>query len=401
MPDEGWCLNESGLNDFLRDLFAAPRALATSADQSASKGVPVALSDEHIEEIRTNISMLESRAWPGDRYIAAHLNLLLTTPAPVAPTDEQSNAPMAAQGPIAREDAIRMVKEYARSLKDERNDQTAMRFWHIVNLLCNGYASQAAPVAPTDERAAIPEEVRHALTHAIGGWRGAACGTRDDEEGEQRSADYRRRAQVIEDWLATCAASTAATVTLTAAQASERDHALIEAIEIVRRCTSSPIDVESRICDRLVVEGARIIGALEAARVFGAAEGTEPVPRASDALAREAIGLLRRVRQVHTGESRQPAAVERDVEDFLALNETARPVAADTGATLRADEIDEFSQTTQDFEDSGETATEYETLMDWAQRGLLECDHFKVTTDGERALAAAIAAAAVKTGEAT
>lgn len=54
---------------------------------------------------------------------------------------------------------------------------------------------------------AMPEEVRHALTHAIGGWRGAACGTRDDEEGERRSADYRRRAQVIEDWLA---ASTAA-----------------------------------------------------------------------------------------------------------------------------------------------------------------------------------------------
>jgi hypothetical protein len=52
------------------------------------------------------------------------------------------------------------------------------------------------------EAVALPDEVRSALTHAAGGWRGAACGTRDDAEGERRSADYNRRAQVIEDWLA-------------------------------------------------------------------------------------------------------------------------------------------------------------------------------------------------------
>lgn len=60
------------------------------------------------------------------------------------------------------------------------------------------YAAPPAQTAVTG----IPEEVRDALTHEAGGWRGAACGTRDDAEGERRSADYKRRAQVIEDWLA-------------------------------------------------------------------------------------------------------------------------------------------------------------------------------------------------------
>lgn len=68
---------------------------------------------------------------------------------------------------------------------------------------CSEYESECSCVAAQpDERAALPDEVLEALTHAAGGWRGAACMTRDDEEGERRSADYNQRAQVIEDWLA-------------------------------------------------------------------------------------------------------------------------------------------------------------------------------------------------------
>ncbi|MGB8510215.1 MAG: hypothetical protein WCD76_17685 [Pyrinomonadaceae bacterium] len=67
------------------------------------------------------------------------------------------------------------------------------------------FAQRHAPqaeCAPREAQPVIPEEVRQALTHAAGGWRGAACDTRDDAEGERRSADYNRRAQIIEDWIA-------------------------------------------------------------------------------------------------------------------------------------------------------------------------------------------------------
>jgi hypothetical protein len=49
---------------------------------------------------------------------------------------------------MTRDDAIHMVKEYARSVVHERNDQTAMRFWHIVNLLAR---QPAAPSVEQDE----------------------------------------------------------------------------------------------------------------------------------------------------------------------------------------------------------------------------------------------------------
>lgn len=46
-----------------------------------------ALSDEHIEEIKCSIAMLESRGWKGDAYIAAHMSLLLAPSAAAsAPT---------------------------------------------------------------------------------------------------------------------------------------------------------------------------------------------------------------------------------------------------------------------------------------------------------------------------
>ena len=53
--------------------------------------------------------------------------------------------------------------------------------------------------------------------------------------------------------------------------------------------------------------------------------------------------------------------------------------ASEPKAALDADELDEFTRTVEDFEDNGETSTDYDTLMDWAQRGLLECTHFEVT----------------------
>lgn len=80
---------------------------------------------------------------------------------------------------------------------------TDEQIWEIWDS-CSGRISDFARTllsASKPAAAVMPEEVREALTHAAGGWRGAACGTRDDEEGERRSADYRRRAQVIENWL--------------------------------------------------------------------------------------------------------------------------------------------------------------------------------------------------------
>jgi hypothetical protein len=61
--------------------------LAASSAAPAQSGKPVALSNEHIEEIQTSISMLKTRAWPGDLYIAAHLNLLLTAPLSSRPAE--------------------------------------------------------------------------------------------------------------------------------------------------------------------------------------------------------------------------------------------------------------------------------------------------------------------------
>ncbi|PVX86428.1 hypothetical protein [Paraburkholderia unamae] len=72
---------------------------------------------------------------------------------------------------------------------------------------------QSTPLtAQLDERTAIPVEVIEALSHAVGAWRGAACGTRDDEEGEGRSVDYCRRAKVIEDWLYARASASQASI---------------------------------------------------------------------------------------------------------------------------------------------------------------------------------------------
>ena len=61
---------------------------------------------------------------------------------------------------------------------------------------------------------------------------------------------------------------------------------------------------------------------------------------------------------------------------------------ADEAVTLSDDEASDFERVVDDFEDCSETSTDYEILMDWARRGLLECVHFKVTKAGQNALAA-------------
>lgn len=54
------------------------------------------------------------------------------------------------------------------------------------------------------------------------------------------------------------------------------------------------------------------------------------------------------------------------------------------------DERDEFVRAVQDFEDDGETAVDYNLLMKWAASGLLECEHFTVTSAGTKAFDAAL-----------
>jgi hypothetical protein len=80
----------------------------------------------------------------------------------------------------------------------------------------------------------------------------------------------------------------------------------------------------------------------------------------------------------------------REVVARAASSATA-PLTSDSESvgTMDADEWEEFERTVEDFEDCGETSTDYEVLMDWAQRGLLECTHFEVTKAGQDLIARA------------
>lgn len=53
---------------------------------------------------------------------------------------------------------------------------------------------------------------------------------------------------------------------------------------------------------------------------------------------------------------------------------------------ITAEELQLFDQTIEEFCDCGETSTPYETLMKWANRGWLECEHFVSTAEGNRVL---------------
>jgi hypothetical protein len=45
-----------------------------------------------------------------------------------------------------------------------------------------------------------------------------------------------------------------------------------------------------------------------------------------------------------------------------------------------------FAETDDQFGDCNETTTPYETLLRWANLGLLECEHFTVTDAGRTLL---------------
>jgi hypothetical protein len=57
------------------------------------------------------------------------------------------------------------------------------------------------------------------------------------------------------------------------------------------------------------------------------------------------------------------------------------------GSALSDDELALFRDTVDQFEDCGETTTDYRTLLKWANEGLLECEHFTVTKNGYAILA--------------
>lgn len=54
---------------------------------------------------------------------------------------------------------------------------------------------------------------------------------------------------------------------------------------------------------------------------------------------------------------------------------------------LSGDELALFQRTLDGFADCGETETGYETLVNWARRGLLECTNFRPTAAAHRMLA--------------
>jgi hypothetical protein len=86
------------------------------------------------------------------------------------------------------------------------------------------------------------------------------------------------------------------------------------------------------------------------------------------------------------------AANERCSGAWLAWQARAaspQPVEQTRALTMDEGELDEFDRTVSDFEDDGETSTDYNLLMDWAQRGFLECTHFEVTKAGQDLLTAA------------
>lgn len=74
-------------------------------------------------------------------------------------------------------------------------------------------------------------------------------------------------------------------------------------------------------------------------------------------------------------------------EQVAAALQWAASQQAAEGAADEA-ELRLFEETVEQFEDCGETDTPYETLMRWAARGWLECQHFVTTAEGNRALAA-------------
>lgn len=117
---------------------------------------------------------------------------------------------------------------------------------HVRNMLAS--AAPAEGREAVGERAALPDEVKDALTHAAGRWRGAACTTHDDYEGNWRSSDYQRRAKVIEDWLdSRTALATAPTTQCKLCNSSGPDMPCAYPTEINRQQAKRIAELETRL----------------------------------------------------------------------------------------------------------------------------------------------------------
>jgi hypothetical protein len=67
---------------------------------------------------------------------------------------------------MTRDEAIKMLKDYVNSERYERNDGTAMRFYHIVNMLCRANPDAAGASnerADAEKDAALTGEERTQL----------------------------------------------------------------------------------------------------------------------------------------------------------------------------------------------------------------------------------------------
>lgn len=70
---------------------------------------------------------------------------------------------------------------------------------------------------------------------------------------------------------------------------------------------------------------------------------------------------------------------------FSIVRAAAKPVSVDAGG-MTSEELELFRHTVEQFEDCNETDTPNESLMRWANMGLLECEHFRVTAAGQALL---------------
>jgi hypothetical protein len=76
---------------------------------------------------------------------------------------------------------------------------------------------------------------------------------------------------------------------------------------------------------------------------------------------------------------------DRDAE-FRSARRAAKP--EQRAATLSDEDMALFAATVDEFEDVGETTTDYSKLIEWVNRGLLECTRFEVSGAGNVLLAA-------------
>jgi hypothetical protein len=89
-----------------------------------------------------------------------------------------------------------------------------------------------------------------------------------------------------------------------------------------------------------------------------------------------------------------PAKPKGEQEESLAFSYSHKLLQERMGlpeqraATLSDEDMALFAATVDEFEDVGETTTDYSKLIEWVNRGLLECTRFEVSGAGNVLLAA-------------